>query len=327
MSTLPRRAARLFAACALAGLAFAPLPAAAELKVGVSDWPGWVAWYVADHKGLFKKNGADVKLVWFANYSDSIAALCAGRLDANSQAWSDTLIPLAKGLPLKAVLVNDNSAGNDALMVSAKVKDFADLKGRTVALEQYSVSHFVLATALARHGLRTDDVKIVNLSAGDAAAAFVSGRVDAAVVWNPWVHQIEASGKGRALFTSRDMPGLVPDLLVAQQKTISAKRGELVGMIRAWFEAERFIREQPEQAAAIMAPVVGMNPQDYRVFLPGTRFFDAAANKAALDPAQPASLVAMTPQIAGFLAENRLLEGRPDAARGVDASLLADALK
>ena len=44
--------ARLLAACSLAGFAFAPLPAAAELKVGVSDWPGWVAWYVAEHEGL-----------------------------------------------------------------------------------------------------------------------------------------------------------------------------------------------------------------------------------------------------------------------------------
>ena len=44
------------------------------------------------------------------------------------------------------------------------------LKGKTVALEQFSVSHFVLYTALARHGLSPRDVTVVNLSAGDAAA-------------------------------------------------------------------------------------------------------------------------------------------------------------
>ena len=177
-------------------------PAAAEVKVGLSDWPGWVAWYVAEQKGFFKKYGADVKLVWFANYTDSIGALSSGQLDANSQTWSDTLGPLAKGLPLKAILVNDNSAGNDALMVGPKITSFAQLKGKKVALEQYSISHFVLATALAKNGMKLGDVKIVNLSAGDAAAAFISGKVDAAVLWNPWVHQIEASGKGKPLFTN-----------------------------------------------------------------------------------------------------------------------------
>jgi len=327
MKTLVHRLKTVLCGLALSAAVLPAVPAHAEVKVGVSDWPGWVAWYVAEQKGFFKKNGADVKLVWFANYTDSISALSSGQLDANSQTWSDTLGPLAKGLPLKAVLVNDNSAGNDAVMVSPKIKSFADLKGKTIALEQFSVSHFVLATALAKNGMTQKDVKIVNLSAGDAAAAFLAGRVDAAVVWNPWVNQIQASGKGRALFTSKDMPGLIPDLLVAQEKSLKAKRRDFVGMVKAWYETEKFIREQPDEAAKIMSKVVGMKPDDYKVFLPGTRFFDEKANADALAAGHPASLLSVGPTIAKFLAENKLIEGQPDFARGVDATLLADAKK
>ena len=299
----------------------------AEIKVGVSDWTGWVAWYVAQDQGYFRKYGADVKLVWFANYSDSIAALSTGQLDANSQTWSDTLGPLAKGLPLKAILVNDNSAGNDALMVGPKVRGFDDLRGRTVALEQYSVSHFVLYTALERNGLTPRDVRIVNLSAGDAAAAFMSGRVDAAVVWNPWISQIQKSGQGRALFTSAQMPGLIPDLLVAQSRAIQAQRKQFVAMVRAWFDTEAFIRSNPDRAVAIMAKVVGMDREQYRVFLPGTRFFDAAANRDAFDPHSERGLVRVAPAIATFLLSNKLIDGQPKAAQGVDNSILEAALQ
>jgi NitT/TauT family transport system substrate-binding protein len=301
----------------------------AEIKVGLSDWPGWVAWYVADQKGFFSKYGAKVKLVWFANYTDSIAALSAGQLDANSQTWSDTMTPLSKGMPVKAVLVNDNSAGNDALMVSPKIKSFADLKGKSVALEQFSVSHFVLATALAKNGMNVNDVKIVNLSAGDAASAFMSGRVDAAVVWNPWVSKIETSGKGRALFTSKEMPGLVPDLLVAHSKALGdkSKRAELVAMVRAWFDTEEYIRTHPAEAVQIMSKVVSMKPDEYKVFLPGTRFFSVSDNVAALDPRQAQSLVAVGPTIHKFLIANKLVESPVDYAKGVDSSVLADALK
>ena len=303
--------------------------ARAEVKVGLSDWPGWVAWYVAEEKGFFKKHGAKVKLVWFANYTDSIAALSSGQLDANSQTWSDTMTPLAKGINVKTVLVNDNSSGNDALMVSPKIKSFADLKGKSVALEQYSISHFVLANALAKNGLGMQDVKIVNLTAGDAAAAFMAGRVDAAGVWNPGVSRIETSGKGRALFTSRDMPGLVPDLLVAHGKALAdkSKRAELVGMMRAWFDTEAFIRSNPDEAVKIMSKVVSLKPDEYKVFLPGTRFFNAADNAAALDPANPRSLVAVGPVIHQFLSSNKLIDGPVDFAKGIDPSLLADALK
>jgi len=324
------RSCRSLPALLLGALALgvAAIPAArAELKVGTSDWTGWVAWYVAQDQGYFKKYGADVKLIWFANYSDSISALSTGQLDANSQTWSDTLGPLAKGLPLKAVLVNDNSAGNDALMVGPKIKSFAELRGHKIALEQYSISHFVLYTALAKNGLGPKDVTVVNLSAGDAAAAFMSGRVDAAVVWNPWISQIEKSGKGTPLFTSKEMPGLIPDLLVVQAQAIAAKRKDLVGMIRAWFDTEAFIRTQPERAVAIMSKVVSMSPEQYRVFLPGTRFFDAAANLDAFDPKSPRSLVSVEPTIASFLLSNKLIDGRPDPTKGVDRSLLDEALK
>jgi NitT/TauT family transport system substrate-binding protein len=311
----------------LAWLVLSLVPAAqAQIKVGVSDWTGWVAWYVAQDQGYFKKYGADVKLVWFANYSDSIAALSTGQLDANSQTWSDTLGPLAKGVPLKVVLVNDNSAGNDALMVSPKIKTFAELRGQKVALEQYSISHFVLYTALSRNGLTPKDVTVVNLSAGDAAAAFMSGRVDAAVVWNPWISQIEKSAKGRPLFTSREMPGLIPDLLVAQAKSLQTQRKDFIAMIRAWFDAVAFIRAQPDRAVAIMSKVVSLPPEQYRVFLPGTRFFDAAANQEAFDPKSPEGLVNVAPTIAGFLLANKLIDDRPDAAKAVDRSLLDAAL-
>jgi NitT/TauT family transport system substrate-binding protein len=300
--------------------------AAGQIKVGVSDWTGWVAWYVAQDQGYFRKYGADVKLVWFANYSDSIAALSTGQLDANSQTWSDTLGPLARGLPLKVVLVNDNSAGNDALMVGPRIKSFADLRGHKVALEQYSISHFVLYTALARNGLKPNDVNVVNLSAGDAAAAFMSGGVDAAVVWNPWISQIEKSGKGTPLFTSAQMPGLIPDLLVAQARALQTRRRDFVGMIRAWFDAVEFIRTQPERSVTIMSRVVSMSPQQYRVFLPGTRFFDAGANQEAFDARNPRALVNVAPTIAAFLLSNKLIDGQPDAGRAIDRSLLDEAL-
>ncbi len=303
-------------------------PAKAEVKIGVSDWPGWVAWYVAEEKGLFKKYGADVKLVWFPTYTDSISALSAGQLDANSQTWSDTMAPLAAGLPLKVILVNDNSAGNDALMVGPKIRSFKDLKGKTVALEEFSISHFVLVTALAKNGMTQKDVKVVNMTAGDAAAAFLAGRVDAAVVWNPWVNQIQASGKGSALFTSKDMPGLVPDLLVAQEKSLAAKRKDFIGMIKAWYDVEKFLRDNPDEAARIMAKVVSMDPAEYKVFLPGTRFFGEKDNLDAFGPASSAqSLLGVAPTIVKFLTENKLIEGTPSAVKGLDSSLVKEVAK
>ena len=321
-----RHIRRLLAAALVTVCAYSPVSALAEVKVGYSDWPGWVAWAIAEQKGFFKKHGANVKLVWFANYSDSIAALSSGQVDANCQTWSDTMAPIAKGVPLKAVLVNDNSAGNDAVMAGTKFKSLKDLKGKTIALEEFSVSHFLLATGLTKAGMKPADVKIVNLSAGDAAAAFMSGRVDAATVWNPWVNKIELSGKGKALFTSKEIPGLVPDLLVVQEKSLAANRKDFIGMVKAWYDVEKFIRDNPDEAVKIMSKIVGLTPEEYKVFLPGTRFFGPKENLEAFgtDTSTTKTLLGAAPTIVKFLEDNKLIEGKPEFTRALDASLVKE---
>lgn len=327
--SMSRSLRRLIGAVSLAMVSLCGSVAHAEIKIGYSDWPGWVAWAIAEQQGFFKKHGAHVKLVWFANYSDSIAALSSGQVDANCQTWSDTMAPLAKGVPLKVVLVNDNSAGNDALMVGPKVKGFADLKGKSIALEEFSVSHFLLVTGLTKHKMTAKDVKIVNMSAGDAAAAFISGRVDAAVVWNPWVNKIELSGKGRPLFSSKEIPGLVPDLLVAQEKSLAANRKDFVGMVKAWYDVEKFLREKPDEAVKIMSKIVGLTPEEYKVFLPGTRFFGEKENLEAFgtDAATTRTLMGAAPHIVKFLQDNKLMEGQADFGKALDASLVKEVAK
>src|SRR5882762_5378965 len=162
---------------------------AAPIKIGYSDWPGWVAWEIAKEKGLFKKHGVDVELVWFPVYTDSLTALNTGRLDCNLQTWNDAMAPLAEGVKLKTVVILDNSYGNDALIAKPGIASVKDLKGKTIATELGTCDHFLMLKALDAAGLKESDVKYTNLTVPDAAAAFIANKVDAAVIWQPWVSQ------------------------------------------------------------------------------------------------------------------------------------------
>ena len=70
--------------------------AAAPLTVGYSDWPGWVAWQVAIDKGWIKEAGLDLTFQWF-DYSASMDAFSAGKLDADLMTNGDTLVTGAGG--------------------------------------------------------------------------------------------------------------------------------------------------------------------------------------------------------------------------------------
>ncbi len=286
---------------------------AAPIKIGYSDWPGWVAWEIAKEKGLFKKHGAEVELVWFPIYTDSLTALNTGKIDANCSAWCDVIAPLAEGVKLKVVLVNDNSTGNDAIIGKPGIKSVKDLKGKTVATELGTVEHFLLLQGLAKNGMAEKDIDYKNLTVPDAAAAFLAGKVDAAALWQPWINQIQKEGKGTALFTSKEIPGLIPDLLVCQEKLVTDRAEDIQKIVATWFDVVAFIKANKKEAVAIMAKVVEQKPEDYEGFLPGTKLFDLDANlKAFATSAEPSSLAGSGKIIAEFLKKVDMIKTLPD---------------
>lgn len=262
-----------------AGTAVAKEP----LKIGYSDWPGYTAWEIGKVKEIFKKNGVDIELVWFPVYTDSLTAVNTGQLDGNLQTWSDLMAPLAEGIDLKVVQVLDNSFGNDAIVAKPGIETVKDLKGKTVGTELATVDHFMLLKALAMNGMTEKDIKYTNLTVGDAAAAFIAGKIDAAAIWQPWIAQIQREGKGKVIFSSADIPGLVPDILVFHGKVLKERPEDVQAAVKSYFEIVDFIRNHEDEAVAIMAKVVEQPPADYKAFLPGTKFFDLQQNLNAFE--------------------------------------------
>jgi ABC-type nitrate/sulfonate/bicarbonate transport systems, periplasmic components len=257
--------------------------ASAEITLGLSNWPGWVAWYVAEHNGYLKKYHADFKLIYFTSYETSVEALSAGKIDANCQALIDTLAPVQKGVPIKVVLTTDNSHGNDALMVNNDIHNFEQLKGKTIAVRMDSIEQYLDQYALEKNKIPVSDVKFVNMSTSEAAVALMSGRVPAAGVWNPWIQRIEARKSGHPLFTSADAPGVIPDIVAARESVIKKYPQQFVNLAKAWFATVQFIKEHPNKAAAIMAPHVDLTPKVYVAALSGTRLFGEKLNKIAMN--------------------------------------------
>jgi NitT/TauT family transport system substrate-binding protein len=104
--------------------------AKADIRLGFSAWPGWFPWQVAQEAKLFEANKLTVDLKWFDGYLESISALSANQLDANCQTLNDTISSVAGGADQVVVLVNDNSTGNDQIIVREGINSVADLKGK-----------------------------------------------------------------------------------------------------------------------------------------------------------------------------------------------------
>ncbi|ANE46210.1 aliphatic sulfonate ABC transporter substrate-binding protein [Paenibacillus swuensis] len=295
------------------------------IKIALSPWPGWFFWYLVEEKGFFEKHDVNVKLEWFPVYSDSLQALSTGKVDANSQTLSDTLAPASKGIELSAVLVNDNSNGGDAIVSKPEIKTIADLKGKTVATELGTVDHLLLLTALDQNGMKESDIKYVNMTVNDAGPAFISGNTDASVLWEPFQTKAVKEGKGQVLFSSKDTPGLIPDLLVFR-KEVTEKRGEEVQkIVDAWFDAMEYFKENEQEAIELMAKRAETTPEDFKLGLDSVKMFSVEDNLKAFEKTEDYTSLEYTGnKTAEFLKSLDMISDLPEVDQILEPKFVKD---
>lgn len=273
------------AAVALAATVFSLTAQAAEpLKIGYSDWPGWVAWQVAIEKDWFKEAGVDVKFEWF-DYVASMDAFAAGKIDAVAMTNGDTLVTGASGAPGVMIIINDYSFGNDMVVARPGIASMKELKGKKVGVEVGFVSHLMLLNALQAAGLSETDVTLVNVPTNETPQVLASGDVDAIVAWQPNSGQALAQVPGStAIATSKDAPGLIYDVLAVSPASLASRKADWEKVAKVWYRVVDYIydpKTQPD-ALSIMSARVGLSAEQYKPLLDGTKILSLDEAKAAL---------------------------------------------
>jgi NitT/TauT family transport system substrate-binding protein len=282
---------------------------AAPIKLGYSPWPGWFPWQIAAEKGLFKKRGVEVELVWYPDYLASMEAFSKGKIDANSQTLIDALTSSASGKRLKVVLVNDNSTGNDQLIARKEIKTLADLKGKTVAAEAGTVDHFLLLVALSKAGLSANDIRFKNLPTDQAAAEFAKGTLDAVCVFAPHTTTALKSGIGHVLTSSKDFPGIISDHLIVSDEVVQKRADAVSKIVATWFDTLAWMKANPAEAVQILAKKAGVTEAEYTSYDSGTTLFSLEENLKAFDVKtnEPVGLHFTGKQLISYLRDNKFI--------------------
>lgn len=289
------------------------------VRLGFSAWPGWFPWQIAQEQNIFEQNNVAVDLKWFDGYLESISTLTAGQIDANSQTLGDTVNSVSGGADQVIVLVNDNSTGNDKVIVSEGINSIADLKGKKVAAEEGTVDHFLLLLGLRKAGLSPSDIQFVPLETGKAAAAFVAGQVDATAVFAPFTTQALKRPNSKELFSSKDFPGAISDHLVFTRKFVEENPEQVQAVVDSWFATLDFMQKNLEQSYEIMAKRAGVSLEEYREYADGTQIFTVEDNLKAFQPASNmSSLIYAADELGAFLVETGLTPIKPDITRLFD---------
>ncbi len=314
-------------AAAVAGLAIFVISFATQaepLKIGYSDWPGWVAWEVGIEKGWFKKAGVDVEFEWF-DYVASMDAFAAGKLDAVAMTNGDTLVTGATGARGVMILINDYSNGNDMVVARAGIESVKELKGKKIGVEVGFVSHLLLLDALEQNGLSEEDVELVNVPTNETPQVLASGDVDAIVAWQPnsgmALQQVPGS---TAVFSSADQPGLIYDVLAVSPVSLAVNKAEWAKVTKVWYRIVDYINNPAtvDDAVAIMAARVGLKPSEYKEFIKGTKILTLEEAKQFFKEGQGYKSLYSSSKIADdFNVANKVYGEPQDIDSYIDGSL------
>ena len=264
-----------------------PAPSGKEYKIAWSVWTGWMPFKLMEQKGFLaaraKENGVNIKLVEFKGYMDSVTAFAAKKVDGVTMTSMESLQPASNGVESVGIIVNDTSNGGDGVLVRGNL-DLKGLKGKTVLLEEFSVSHYLLARALASVGMKEADVKIKNIPGDEAGKAFLTDtKVEAVTTWNPHLFQATEQGKGKVIFSSKDVPGEIIDFLVVSAAALKENPKLGTALTEAWYDAMKHITDpktRPE-AIEIMAKGAGASVEEFNKMLADTELYTDRAKAGA----------------------------------------------
>lgn len=253
-----------------------------NVKIAILTWVGYGPFFVAKEQGFFENYGLNVDILTIEDSASRRSALANQTVQFSISTLDMFAIEAAQGVPATCVLKLNDSYGADGIITTQDVSNLADLRGKSIAVEQGSPSHFFLLYLLEREGLTPDDVDIKYVpTAGDAAVTFAGNQADAAVTWEPYVSQaVDQKPNGKVLVTSREQLGLLLDILTVNTEYAQSNPESVKGVLRAWFDAVDYWRENPDEANAIMARGLGLNVEELAEMLEGSRFSDYEDNVA-----------------------------------------------
>lgn len=248
----------LLAACdrgAAEGRQPAAGPSTDKISLAASTTPHAALLHLAHAQGYFAKEGLDVTLVPVSHGKAAIDLLAQGKVDLAAAAEVPFVISVLQGEDF-AVAATVASTSMEMAVVARGDRAIAapaHLAGKKVGVTFGTSSEYFMWAFLIRHRVAPDAVHLVDVPPGRMVQALAEGRVDAVSTWEPLVSQARAvAGVGAASFVE-PRAYTVMHVLVGSRGFLEARTETMSRLLKALLEAERFNRQQPAQAVALVS--------------------------------------------------------------------------
>ncbi len=268
---------------------------------------------IAQEKGIFIQQGVKVESTYIENYFTSVSEFSTGRFDGIATNLGGLMNMIGKTPDLQIVLVTDQSAGADVMVVQRGIRSATDLKGKRLGTKLGDFGELFITTLLESHGLTTDEITFVNMEGEEIPAGLRGGSIQGGHTWEPYATQAVQAG-ARVLFTSQQTPGLIPDIFVFRSQVVRDRPQEVKAFVQAWFQAQDYWQAHSEESKAIIARRLRIKPET--VSTDGIHLYTLKDNSKVFTPGTTTDSLYYTAQLyADFFIRKGGLSTAPDVQK------------
>jgi sulfonate transport system substrate-binding protein len=220
---------------------------AATLRVGYQRFGGL---------SLVKARGDAPGVTWslFESGPALTEALKAGAIDIGQTGEAPPIFAAAAKTPFVIAGVGAPSPKSEAVLVKKArgYRSFADLRGKTVALNKGSNVHWLLLKLLEANKMTLKDINVKYLKPAEGRPAFDNDQVDAWIIWDPYFALAEQPG----VQVLADATGLANnrEYLLVGKKASDEKTEQIKTFLQTYETTTAWGLGHPDERAAILAP-------------------------------------------------------------------------
>ena len=98
------------------------------------------------------------------------------------------------------------------------------------------------------------------------------------MTWEPWITKVSGEKKGHVIFSSKETPNLILDVLAISTKTAKNKPAETRAFLKALNRGYEFVQKHTDEAAALAAKALEQKPDEVKAMLPKVLLYSPKQN-------------------------------------------------
>ena len=252
----------LGAVVAIGGLVQAKAATPLPITIGIQTDADWIT-IEAMHEHLFEKVGLKPHFIRFTAGAPMMAAAESNSINVATPGFVPFLAGVGNGIPWVAIgldAVGPKAEGFVARKGSG-INSIADLRGKRIGYFRASTAHYGLVMGLKKYHVPLDSVTLLSMAPAQQVAAMRSNNIQAAEVWEPWMHTMVAKADGKIIATEADVGvGTAAAVYAVRKDWLASHQEAATRFMQAIVLAYHQLQQDPKPAIEAFAKLTGIKP-------------------------------------------------------------------